>query len=212
MLKKFISSFLCVSIIFTSSVFTSHADDKSFDEKLEQTNSIGELNGYLAGNAHNVKQLYSDQKITPTITGHGFAAERGNNLIDTLKGANATVVGDNNIKNGPDRMIINRNGSITWIQDKYYSTASKSVNAAFDDTTGFYRYINADGSPMKLEVPSDQYDEAVKLMREKIQNGSVANLTDPDDAVNVVKKGGLSYKQAVNLAKAGTVGSAEKVV
>lgn len=207
MLKKFISSFLCVSILLTGNVFTTHADDKNLDEKLEQTYSIGELNGYLAGNAHNVKQLYTNQKITPTITGHGFAAERGNNLIDTLKGTNATVVGDNNIKNGPDRMIINRNGSITWIQDKYYSTASKSVNAAFDDATGIYRYINADGSPMKLEVPSDQYDEAVKLMREKIQNGSVANLTDPDEAVNVVKKGGLSYKQAVNLAKAGTVES-----
>lgn len=208
MFKKITVALLCISLLLSSGISSTFADDnKKVDETLEQTNSLGEINGYLAGNAHNVKQLYTDQKILHPTVGHTFAAERGNNLIDSLKGANTTVVGDDFVKNGPDRMIINRNGSITWIQDKYYSTASQSVNAAFDDVTGLYRYVNADGTPMKLEVPSDQYDKAVKLMRDKIQNGSVANVTNPDEAVNIVKKGGLSYKQAVNLAKAGTVES-----
>lgn len=208
MFKKITVALLCLSLLLSSCISSTFAgDNKKAGEALEQTNSLGEINGYLAGNAHNVKQLYTDQKILHPTVGHTFAAERGNNLIDSLKGANTYVVGDNNVKNGPDRMIINRSGNITWIQDKYYSTASQSVNAAFDDVTGIYRYVNADGTPMKLEVPSDQYDKAVKIMREKIQNGSVANVTNPDEAVNIVKKGGLSYKQAVNLAKAGTVES-----
>lgn|GEM_PF-5162999 len=37
--------------------------------------------------------------------GHGFAAERGNNLIDSIKGKNTVVVGDNNVKNGADRLM-----------------------------------------------------------------------------------------------------------
>ena len=60
--------------------------------------------------------------------GHGFAAEQGNNLIDKIKGNNAIVVGDDNIKNGADRIILNRDGSVTKIQDKYYSTASATIH------------------------------------------------------------------------------------
>lgn len=176
------------------------------DELVEQTNSLGELGGYLAGNALTTANLYAERKFSGR-TGFGFAAERGNNLIDKLKGLDATVVGDNNAKNGPDRMIINRDGSITWIQDKYYSSARGSVDAAFDDASGLYRYIDADGKPMLLEVPSDQYDDAVKLMRSKIENGLVPGVTDPDEAANLIRKGNLSYKQAVNIAKAGTVES-----
>lgn len=204
--KKIIAFILCVSLsisILPTQVFAANEKENT---TVEETNLIGEQNGYLVANVKAVKQFHTDRKFY-SETGHGFAAERGNNLIDKLKGNNATVVGDNNVKDGPDRMIINRDGSITWIQDKYYSTASKSVKAAFDDTTGIYRYIDADGNPMKLEVPSDQYDDALKLMRTKIENGQVPNVTDPDEAVNIIKKGSLSYKQAVNLTKAGTIES-----
>lgn len=45
--------------------------------------------------------------------GHGFAAEQGNNLIDRIKGNNVYVVGDNNVKNGPDRIIKRRGGSLS---------------------------------------------------------------------------------------------------
>ena len=205
-IRKLVACLLCVCLfmsLFPAQVFASETQD---EETFEETPAIGELNGYLAGNLKAVEQFYTDRKFSYE-KGHGFAAERGNNLIDTLKGNNSTVVGDNNVKDGADRMIINRDGSITWIQDKYYSTASGSVNSAFDDVTGLYRYIDADGNPMKLEVPSDQYDDAVKLMRSKIENGQVPNVTDPDEALNIVKKGGLSYKQAVNLTKAGTIES-----
>ena len=69
----------------------------------------------------------SERKFT-AAQGHGFAAERANNLSDVLHGEKAAIIGDNNAKNGADRKILNRDGTTTYIQDKYYSTASGSVN------------------------------------------------------------------------------------
>ena len=176
------------------------------DPILEETNSLGELGGYLAGNALNIADLYADRKFTMN-TGFGFAAENGNNFADRFKGLDASVVGDNNAANGPDRMIINRDGTVTWVQTKYHSTASRSVADAFDDA-GNYRYV-MDGKPMQLEVPADQFDDAVEFMRKRIENGQLENcgVTDPDEAKNIVRKGQLTFEQAKNIAKAGNIDS-----
>lgn len=165
------------------------------------------IGAYTVGNNVTVNQLLEQSKFTAR-QGHGFAAERGNNLIDCLKGQNATIVGDNNIKNGADRKILGRYGSKIWIQDKYYSSAEGSIDACFDESK-LFRYVDADGNAMQIEVPCDQYENAVERMRDKIKNGQLKNvgITDPDDAENIVRKGSLTYKQAVNLAKAGTIES-----
>lgn len=204
MVKKII----CFILLFCTllPIMPLKAFSLDMEEPDDSTYTIGEMGGYLAGNMKATQQFYTDRKFLCS-QGHGFAAEKVNNIIDSFKGSTSTIVGDNNWKNGADRKIINRDGSITWIQDKYYNTASKSVNSAFDSTTGLYRYIDADGNPMVLEVPSDQYDDAVNLMKNKIKNGQVPNVADPDEAVNLVKKGGLTYKQAYNLTKAGTIES-----
>ncbi len=172
----------------------------------DNTNTIGEIGGYLAGSIKTVNQMETERMFS-NPTGHGFAAEQGNNLIDKLQGKNASVVGGDNAKNGADRKIINRDGSITWIQDKYYSTASKSVEAAFDNETGNYRYIDADNKPMQLEVPADQYEKAVEAMEKKIEEGKVPGVSDTAEAKNLVRKGNITYEQAKNIAKAGTVDS-----
>lgn len=214
-MKKLISLLLCISTLFgvapIKAIATEDNDiinENSITEieEFEQTNTIGEIGGYLSGNAITAANLFAERTFT-YAGGTGFAAERGNNLIDVFKGLNASVVGDDNAANGPDRKIINRDGSITWIQDKYFSTASQSVDDAFDDITDLYRYLDGNGNPMKLEVPADQYDDAVKLMQDKIKNGKVPGISDPDEASNLVRKGNLTYKQAKNLAKAGTVES-----
>ena len=206
--KRIMSLLLSLCLFFNSSAISAYATETTSTQSSDAgaTNTLGEIGGYLAGNALTTAHLFADHKFT-LPTGFGFAAERGNNLIDSLKGLNTSVVGDDNSKNGADRKIINRDGSITWIQDKYYSSARGSVNAAFDETTGLYRYYDGDGRPMLLEVPADQFDDAVKLMRTKIENNLVPGVTDPDEAANLVRKGNLTYKQAVNLAKAGTVDS-----
>lgn len=209
--KRIITLILCVSIfvgIIPIEVLatTSDVQIESIDNELEKTNSFGELNGYLAGNSITTTQLFNERLFSQP-GGHGFAAEQGNNLIDRLKGANSSVVGGDNVANGPDRKIINRDGSITWIQDKYYNSAQNSVNAAFDDTTGLYRYIDGSGKPMQLEVPADQHEEAVELMRKRIENGKVPGVSNPDEANNIVRKGNLTFEQVKNISKAGTVDS-----
>ena len=206
LMRRIIATLLFISIVFVSIPMEVFANEIEKQFNKDETYSIGEVGGYLSSNIKTVENLYADRKFT-TKNGFGFAAERGNNLIDILKGSDATVIGDNNVKNGADRMIVNRDGSIVWIQDKYYSTASGSVKAAFDDISGTYRYIDGEGRPMQLEVPSDQYDDAVKLMKEKIEKGLVPGVTDADEATSLVRKGHLSYRQAVNLAKAGTIES-----
>ena len=75
-----------------------------------------------------------------------------------------------------------------------------------NDGKGTFRYMT-DGKPMKIEVPSDKYDEAVMAMEEKIKNGQVKGVSDPNEAKNIVKKGHFTYAQAKNIAKAGTVES-----
>ncbi len=132
-----------------------------------------------------------------TKGGHGFAAEDALTLIDKLQGKNAYVVGRDNAPNGPDRIV---NGQA--IQTKYYQTPQQTINSAFDAETGMFRYTG-----QKLEVPADQYEECVRLMEQKIREGKVPGVNDPAKAKDIVKKGKLTYKQAVNIAKAGTVES-----
>ena len=194
---------LCTCVV---PVKASTADAKIAVSIEDSSNKIGETGGYLASSIKTVNQMETE-RLFSNPSGHGFAAEQGNNLIDKLHGKNADVVGGDNAKNGADRKILNRDGSITWIQNKYYSTASNTVSAAFDSETGNYRYIDADGKAMQLEVPADQYEKAIKSMEKRIENGKVPGVSDPLEAKNLVRKGNVTYEQAKNIAKAGTVDS-----
>ncbi len=62
--------------------------------------------------------------------GHGFAAEQGNHIVDRVRLKNARILGDNNARNGADRLV-----SGTEIQTKYCSTAPvASVRHSTDKT------------------------------------------------------------------------------
>ena len=139
----------------------------------------------------------NDQQWTKYHTkgGHGFAAEDANAQINKWCGKRVEKVGTSNTTNGTDRIV---NG--VDIQTKYYSTASKSVDAAFKD--GTFRY-----SGQVLEVPKDQYDDAVRIMRGRIGNGQVPGVTDPGIAEQLVIKGHYTYDEAVRIAKAGNLDS-----
>ena len=127
--------------------------------------------------------------------GHGFAAEDANALWDQMHGKHVDKVGVDNAKNSADRIV---NG--VEIQTKYCANAVKSVDAAFEN--GQFRY-----SGMKLEVPKDQYDEAVRIMRERISQGKVPGVTDPNMADQIILKGYYTYEEAVRIAKAGNIDS-----
>jgi len=132
-----------------------------------------------------------------TKGGTGFAAEDANALFDERMGKTVERTGQNNAKNGADRIVDG-----VPIQTKYFDSASRSVNAAFDGETGLYRY-----DTMQLEVPKDQYEAAVKLMEKKITEGKVPGVTDPADARKLVRQGNVTYQQARNIARAGNIDS-----
>ncbi len=133
----------------------------------------------------------------PTKGGTGFAAEDANHLFDKFAGRDAVLVGGNNAKNGADRIVEG-----LPVQTKYFDSAARSVGAGFDDVTGAYRY-----GDMPLEVPTDQYDDAVRIMSKRIEDGKVPGYTNPDEAEKLVKKGNVTYKQAYNIARAGNIDS-----
>lgn len=60
---------------------------------------------------------------------------------------------------------------------------------------------------MQLEVPKDQYQQVLRGFEKKISQGKVPGVSDPKDAEKIVRKGKLTYDQAVNLTKPGTVES-----
>lgn len=165
----------------------------------KKTNNGKDVGGIVTGNYKTVNKQYDEEKFHAR-QGHGFAAERANNLYDNLTGHDAKIVGDDNAKNGADRVVDG-----IYIQSKYCQTGRKCINECFDKD-GQFKYM-IDGKPMQIEVPSDKYDEAVNAMKEKIRNGQVKGVTDENEAKNIVRKGHFTYAQAKNIAKAGTVES-----
>ncbi len=155
--------------------------------------------GLVYGGVSSGGTLYFDDKIL-TPRGHGFAAEHANHLADIWQGKDAKIVGDDNAKDGADRVVDGIN-----IQSKYCASGSKCVQECFRD--GRFRYLNADGTPMQIEVPSDMYESAIQAMESRIQKGEVPGVTDPGEAKNIIRKGHFTYAQAKNIAKAGTVES-----
>ena len=137
--------------------------------------------------------------------GHGFYAEDAGAMLDRLHGEKSVVVGGDNAKNGADKLVNGVN-----VQCKYYNSAHGSVDACFKkkaDGNLSYRYIDLNDNPMQVEVPSDQYVDAVVRMKEHIKKGEVPGVTDPNQAEHLVRKGKITYAQARNLAKAGTIES-----
>ena len=128
---------------------------------------------------------------------HSLLAERANNVNDTLRGLQAEIIGTSNELNGPDRVV---NG--VFLQSKYYQSASQTVAAAFDSNTGNYRYVG-----QVLEVPKDQWEDCVKFMRKRIEQGKVPDIENPADADKIVRQGSVTYQQAKNIARAGNIDS-----
>ncbi|MDR1588953.1 MAG: hypothetical protein LBS51_02035 [Oscillospiraceae bacterium] len=140
-------------------------------------------------------------------SGHGEYAEKAGTILDNLAGQRAQHIGGDNAKDGPDKNVV-IDGKQRPVQCKYHSTPTKSVGDCFhvNKETGKkeFRYFTLDKKPMMVEVPRDQYDKAIESMKRRIKNGEVLGVTDPEQAYEIIRKGKLTYKQALNLAKAGT--------
>ncbi len=162
----------------------------------------GIIAGTEIGNREIINKLYDEEKFHAK-QGHGFAAERANHFYDKITGHKAEIIGDDNAKNGSDRIVDG-----IEIQTKYWATAKDSIDACFEESgNGEFRYYSQNGSPMKIEVPYDQYDEAVDVMKGKILRGQIKGVNDPEQADNIVRRGHVTYEQAKNIAKPGNIDS-----
>ena len=169
--------------------------DKINSGQIELTGKISP--GIIYGNISNASTIYGMDKFN-TPRGHGFAAEYANHLYDKINKVdlhgNVKLVGDEIdqntgriIKNGADRIVDG-----IKIQTKYCSSGSKCISECFDN--GKLRYLNPDGTPMQIEVPSDKYDAAVKAMENRIKNGEVPGVSNPSKAKDIVRKGHFTYE------------------
>ena len=161
--------------------------------KKEEVTGIG---AGVSGSAEN----YAANVKFGSERGHGFAAEKANHLKDVWTGKDANIIGDDNAKNGADRLVDG-----VKIQTKYCKTGSKCISECFESNT--FRYLNSDGTPMQIEVPSDKYDSAVQAMENRIKNGQIPGVSDPGKAKEIVRRGAFTYEQVRNIARFGTVQS-----
>lgn len=181
-------------------------------EKAENKDVPSFISGIIYGDVSNASTIYGMDKFS-TPRGHGFAAEHANHLYDKIHNMDffgqekVKMVGEDIdpetgriVKDGADRIVNGVN-----IQTKYCRSGSACVAECFEDNK--FRYFNADGSPMQIEVPSDMYDAAIQAMESRIKRGEVPGITDPKEAKNIIRKGHFTYKQARNIAKAGNIDS-----
>lgn len=149
----------------------------------------------------NFKAFWGDIKnLMNGARGHGYAAEYGNNAGDRMKGAHVEYAAQNldehgrQVKHGADRIV---NG--IEIQTKYYKTASETVGAAFQKKQAIYLRSDGSGKMMQIEVPRDQYQDALNAMQKRIDSGQVPNVSPGESAKDYVRKGYFTYEQSFNI-------------
>lgn len=157
--------------------------------------------GASFGIANGASVLYGMKKFNNPLGGRGYAAERANHLLDLFSGRKSQILGNDLAKGGPDRFVDG-----VYIQSKYCAKGAACIASAFED--GEYKYT-IDGKPMPIEVPADEniYSDAINAMKKKIAAGKVPGVDDTEEAYSLVRRGNVTYRQAMMIAKAGTVES-----
>lgn len=148
----------------------------------------------VAGSLGSIRSELNQNQINDRFgkgQGHGHAGEQYGDVYDKLRFKSTEKLGSSHEKYGADRVVNGEN-----IQTKYWKTAGESIGQCFDEKGIGAKYLNPDGSMMKIEVPKDQYEAALKQMAKKIELGQVPNENNPHNAENYVKKGALTYEHS----------------
>ena len=87
------------------------------------------------------------------------------------------------------------------LKSKYNSTGERCVDACLN--YGELRHVNNDGSPIKIEIPSDKYEEAISDFLERIKEG--LTIDQDMDPSKVLKRGTITYNQAKDISYEGKI-------
>lgn len=181
--------------------------DFSKMQRMETISCVSETVGVTANLNPMSEQFNELGNLMNASKGGGYAAEYGNATIDKLLGEKVINEAQNldkktgkQKKDGADRSV---NGF--EIQTKYYKSARETINSTFEK--GEFKYYSKDGTPMQIEVPRDQYHDALQVMQKKIDNGDIIGIEPGTDARKYVRKGWFSYNEAQNIAIGGTIES-----
>lgn len=189
----------------SDAMVSEHTENEDIDEQLEQafTQANKHINenadvmsgGVLSSISKSVNYDLNTNQINDRFgggQGHGHVGEQYGDTLDRLKFKSARREGATHIKNGADRVV---NGEA--IQTKYLKTAGKSIGQIFNNGQAKYTYgEGVNKKMMTIEVPRDQYNDAIKVLKKRIANGEVPNESNPDNAINYVKKGAISYEHS----------------
>ncbi|RDY24549.1 hypothetical protein CHF27_002600 [Romboutsia maritimum] len=86
------------------------------------------------------------------------------------------------------------------LRSKYNSTGERCVDACLN--YGELRYTKEDGSPTRVEIPCDKYEEAISDFDERVKDGITQTTIDPKTVLN---RGAFTYSQAKNIANEGKI-------
>ena len=175
--------------------------------KLKKSSKNKETPGIIDGIFSSAENYAGNVKMGGT-RGHGFAAEKVNNLWDKICGKAAKIIGDSNSKNGADRVV---NG--VKIQTKFCSSGGKCIRECFHGEK--FRYWDGGNKPMKIEVPKDFYGDAKRSFAQHVErdpsqfgiSGSKEQIREAAEklADETIKESPFTYNQAKNIARFGTV-------
>ena len=181
-LKQFLNKCIDLSFSYFSGKVTNNLQ-KEYEKYLKNQKLIEPIKdvsnslsrGALSSSLVHNSEVYTEVKNNfDGKQGHGTAAEYANTTIDKLSLKDAKALGGGNAKWGSDRVV-----NETSIQCKYCESAVSSINHGIseyvksENRTVSRLYINPDGSMMQIEVPREQYTDAVKYMQKKIDSGEL---------------------------------------
>jgi len=86
------------------------------------------------------------------------------------------------------------------IRSVYFPTVEATVNAAFDLRSRSYRKPDS-----LLEVPADQYQATVRRIARLMDGSGPVSSTPELEGTRRLKRGAVSYKQALRIARAGRI-------
>lgn len=136
-----------------------------YDINQEVPYNWADLAGYGVGNRDIVNKVYDEEKFHAR-QGHGFAAERANNLYDRLHGHDAQIIGDDNSLNDADGIL---NG--IEIQSKYCKTGSTGVKLfGFEDSIDLlFKDPEIEGKKRGYERVAKEYEKAFQRIKNEYE-------------------------------------------